>query len=80
MYRSYVDPKCEMGVILGTGTNACYIEKSDQIKKLPSSVIGDSGMIINMEWGGTTNSLFNEPAFADVMCSIWGQHQVIAFE
>lgn len=55
-----MDPKCEMGVILGTGTNACYIEKSDQIKKLPSSVIGDSGMIINMEWGGTKSISMNQ--------------------
>ncbi|MEI8172578.1 MAG: hexokinase, partial [Deltaproteobacteria bacterium] len=25
--KSYTDPSCDMGVILGTGTNACYPEK-----------------------------------------------------
>ena len=24
MARAYIDPRCKMGVILGTGTNACY--------------------------------------------------------
>jgi len=35
--RSYEDPNCDVGVILGTGTNACYPEKDR--------------MIINIEWG-----------------------------
>jgi len=26
MARAYSDPKCRVGVILGTGTNACYRE------------------------------------------------------
>jgi len=34
--RSYKDPNCDIGVILGTGTNACYSENNK---------------IINMEWG-----------------------------
>jgi len=37
--KSYEDEKCDMGVILGTGTNACYVEK----KK--------NEMIVNIEWG-----------------------------
>src|SRR5690349_18246938 len=44
------DSKCEMGVILGTGTNACYYEKFSNITKYNGTVKGD-GMIINMEWG-----------------------------
>lgn len=35
--RSYEDPDCDIGVILGTGTNACYCERA--------------GEIINIEWG-----------------------------
>jgi hexokinase len=31
--RCYEDIKCEVGVILGTGTNACYIENMSNIKK-----------------------------------------------
>lgn len=38
--RSYADQDCDVGVILGTGTNACYREK-----------IKSHHMIINIEWG-----------------------------
>nr|PNR28815.1 hypothetical protein PHYPA_027507 [Physcomitrium patens] len=41
-----------VGMILGTGTNACYVEHD-----LPSHVQSGSGeMIINMEWGGFWSS------------------------
>ena len=48
--RSYMDPTCDMGVIMGTGTNACYREKCSKIEKLrePDS---NGHMIVNMEWG-----------------------------
>ncbi|MFA5279388.1 MAG: hypothetical protein WC345_03750 [Smithellaceae bacterium] len=48
--KSYVDPSCDMGVILGTGTNACYPERA----VLPANGrFPNSGreMIINLEWG-----------------------------
>lgn len=49
--KSYADPSCDMGVILGTGTNACYPEKIAHILKCPG--LGASGeMIVNIEWGG----------------------------
>ncbi len=38
--KSYEREGCKLGVILGTGTNACYSEK------------GKDGVIVNMEWGG----------------------------
>ena len=39
-----------MGVIFGTGTNACYIENIKGIPKLGRA--SDEGvMCINMEWG-----------------------------
>ncbi len=48
--RSYTDPTCDLGVIMGTGTNACYREKLSNILKL--RVPGPDGhMIVNMEWG-----------------------------
>ena len=47
---SYADPACDMGVILGTGTNACYPERLKRIRKIQE--FGSAGeMIINMEWG-----------------------------
>jgi hexokinase len=48
---SYADPACDMGVILGTGTNACYPEKILQIQKYRGSRDA-AEMIVNMEWGG----------------------------
>ncbi|MGL4800445.1 MAG: hexokinase family protein [Cellulosilyticaceae bacterium] len=39
-----------IGFIFGTGTNACYMEQVDNIKKLSGST--ESTMIINMESGG----------------------------
>jgi hexokinase len=49
--KSYADPSCDMGVILGTGTNACYPERAARIYKCPEfDHFGE--MIINIEWGG----------------------------
>ena len=48
--RSYADPNCDMGVIMGTGTNACYREKLSNIQKLRGSN-PEGHMIVNMEWG-----------------------------
>ena len=49
--RSYEDPDCDIGVILGTGTNACYCEKPSMITKLKSTKNFPDDMIINIEWG-----------------------------
>eukprot|EP01116_Phalansterium_solitarium_P022151 TRINITY_DN7205_c0_g1_i1.p1 TRINITY_DN7205_c0_g1~~TRINITY_DN7205_c0_g1_i1.p1 ORF type:complete len:482 (+),score=189.70 TRINITY_DN7205_c0_g1_i1:177-1622(+) len=52
---AYADTKCEMGVIMGTGCNACYNEKLAAITKFSGHGRGkadDDGMIVNMEWGG----------------------------
>ncbi|XP_004460065.2 hexokinase-3 [Dasypus novemcinctus] len=48
MSCGYEDPRCEVGLIVGTGTNACYMEELRNVAGVP----GDSGhMCINMEWG-----------------------------
>jgi len=47
--RSYSDPHCDVGVIIGTGTNACYAEKLANIRKLNGPKMGS--MIVNIEWG-----------------------------
>lgn len=52
--RSYTDRDCDVGVILGTGTNACYREK-----------IGSGHMIINIEWGNF-NKLARTPYDLDL--------------
>ncbi|MEE6479818.1 hypothetical protein FKM82_012383 [Ascaphus truei] len=48
MSCGYDDPACEIGLIVGTGTNACYMEEMRNVEL----VDGDEGqMCINMEWG-----------------------------
>uniref|UniRef100_A0A8D3CMA4 Hexokinase-2 n=1 Tax=Scophthalmus maximus TaxID=52904 RepID=A0A8D3CMA4_SCOMX len=48
MTCGYEDPNCEVGLIVGTGTNACYMEEMHNIEL----VEGDDGrMCVNMEWG-----------------------------
>ncbi|XP_076830872.1 hexokinase HKDC1 [Brachyhypopomus gauderio] len=49
MTCAYEDPKCEIGLIAGTGSNVCYMEEMKNI----GTVEGDEGrMCVNTEWGG----------------------------
>lgn len=48
MTCAYEEPTCEIGLIVGTGTNACYMEEMRNVEM----VEGTQGqMCINMEWG-----------------------------
>ncbi|XP_075279252.1 hexokinase HKDC1 isoform X2 [Opisthocomus hoazin] len=48
MTCGYDDQRCEVGLIIGSGTNACYMEEMRHIDLLE----GDEGrMCINTEWG-----------------------------
>ena len=42
---------CYVGVILGTGTNACYMEKVDRVGKVNFPGDPPQEVIINTEWG-----------------------------
>lgn len=48
--KAYTDRTCDMGVILGTGTNACYVEETARITKRRGLGAGGE-MIVNLEWG-----------------------------
>ena len=58
--KSYEDPACDVGVIIGTGTNACYPEKLPEIKKWKGPQNKSGRMIINIEWGNF-NKLASTP-------------------
>ena len=46
------DSRCRIGLILGTGTNACYLEDIKNIGILdPADFPGQEHMVINTEWG-----------------------------
>lgn len=48
----YVHPDAMIGIILGTGTNACYVETASRVKTLPEGYNSESElMCINTEWG-----------------------------
>ncbi|XP_019965018.1 hexokinase-4-like [Paralichthys olivaceus] len=49
MSCGYKDQSCEIGMIIGTGTNACYMEEMKNVKRVEGE---DGRMCINTEWGG----------------------------
>lgn len=56
MACAFKDNNCQIGVIVGTGTNACYMEKISKCEKMDVEEFEHDGypdeMIINTEWGG----------------------------
>uniref|UniRef100_A0A8C1J0K6 Hexokinase-2 n=1 Tax=Cyprinus carpio TaxID=7962 RepID=A0A8C1J0K6_CYPCA len=61
MTCGYEDPQCEVGLIVGTGTNACYMEEMSNVEL----VDGDEGrMCVNMEWGA-----FGDRGELDDLCT-----------
>ncbi|KAJ3190613.1 glucokinase [Irineochytrium annulatum] len=53
--HAYSSPNTYIGVILGTGTNAAYVEKMENIPKMKNAPKGATQMIINTEWGAFDN-------------------------
>ncbi|KHN84859.1 Hexokinase-2 [Toxocara canis] len=55
MACAFKENSCQVGIIVGTGTNACYMEKISNCPKLEDEHLEDDGlpdeMIINTEWG-----------------------------
>ncbi len=53
-------PECAIGIILGTGTNACYVEEMDNLEVYGGPrPPGETYVLVNTEWGafGTDGSL-----------------------
>lgn len=53
---SYYDEDVVVGVILGTGSNAAYVEKANAIPKLEGELPKSGNMVINTEWGNFCSS------------------------
>jgi hexokinase len=56
MSHAYSQPNTFIGVILGTGTNAAYVESMDNIVKFNGERISRE-MIINTEWGAVSDTI-----------------------
>ncbi|PKI57720.1 hypothetical protein CRG98_021787 [Punica granatum] len=52
----YHDADTVAAVIIGTGTNACYVERTDAIIKCQGLLTTSGGMVVNMEWGNFWSS------------------------
>nr|KJB63530.1 hypothetical protein B456_010G004700 [Gossypium raimondii]KJB63532.1 hypothetical protein B456_010G004700 [Gossypium raimondii] len=53
----YWDDDVMVSVILGTGTNACYVERMDCIPKLRGEFSPSGKTIVNLEWGAFSKGL-----------------------
>ncbi|KAL9225681.1 hypothetical protein vseg_001575 [Gypsophila vaccaria] len=53
----YWDDDVMVAVILGTGTNACYVEKTDAILKMYTPTSKSGTTIVNTEWGAFSTGL-----------------------
>ena len=49
---AWKDNRCRVGLILGTGTNACYLEDVKNIETLDQQGFSEQDhMVVNTEWG-----------------------------
>ncbi|XP_054711281.1 hexokinase-2-like [Uloborus diversus] len=48
---AYKDENCKVGLIVGTGCNACYVEDTKNIHTLQPGYEDREKMIVNTEWG-----------------------------
>ena len=48
---AWSEPKCLIGLIVGTGCNACYLEKLENVELWNGPVEGPPNVVINTEWG-----------------------------
>ncbi|KAJ1680432.1 hypothetical protein EV182_000013 [Spiromyces aspiralis] len=55
MTSCYSNPDSQLGIIFGTGTNACYWERLSNIGKWAGPKEGE--MVINTEWGAFDNAI-----------------------
>lgn len=45
------NPNCRIGLIVGTGFNACYMESLERCDKWPANYTSPKQVIVNCEWG-----------------------------
>jgi len=54
--NAYADQNTRIGLILGTGSNACYIENLENVKTWTEDKNEPNQVLINMEWGAFGNN------------------------
>lgn len=51
MMGAFLDKNTCIGLILGTGSNACYLERADRVEQWETKRHGEKEVIIDIEWG-----------------------------
>ncbi|XP_037043340.1 hexokinase type 2-like [Bradysia coprophila] len=46
-----IDNRTRIGIVLGTGSNACYVERADRVQHWETERHNEHHVIINIEWG-----------------------------
>lgn len=46
-----MDADTRIGIVLGTGSNACYVEQAERVQHWESERHGERNVIIDIEWG-----------------------------
>ncbi|CAN7131173.1 unnamed protein product [Brassica rapa subsp. narinosa] len=59
----YHDPDTVVAVVFGTGSNACYLERTDAIIKCQGLLTTSGSMVVNMEWGNFWSSHLPRTAY-----------------
>lgn len=51
MAGNYLDRNCRIGLIIGSGSNACFVEQAKNFNKLESHEKTSNQILVNCEWG-----------------------------
>jgi hexokinase len=51
MSCAWKNPNCRIGLIVGTGSNACYVERQKNAELFDDVDKGSGNVVINLEWG-----------------------------
>ncbi|XP_060079670.1 hexokinase-1-like [Ylistrum balloti] len=51
MAGSYLDKSCRIGLIIGSGSNACFVEQAKNFNKLEAAEKTSDQILVNCEWG-----------------------------
>lgn len=46
-----IDNRTRIGIVLGTGSNACYVERADRVQHWETERHNEHHVIIDIEWG-----------------------------
>jgi hexokinase len=64
------DRRTRIGIILGTGTNAAFLEIADRVKHWEQKRHGEHHVVIDVEWGGNNTKISLSQSMRNLV-SVW---------